>query len=234
MPARLHRADRLDELVRHLRDRPGSTAADLAAALGVSGRSIFRDLDHLRDRGYPIEGDRGRGGGLRLRGNWGIGRVLLAREEALATLLALAVSERLGLPMFARDLARARRRVVDAFPADERRRLAPLRERIFVGPPASPAVRASYATADAAAARALQAAFVDERVVTLGYRAAGQASAARVVEPHALLVNLPAWYLIAIDRGRGASVVAMDERFRARPREMVSDLVSLGVPVEQL
>lgn len=243
-PARPSRVDRLDLLVRLLRDRPGTTAGDLAEELGVGVRSIFRDLDHLRDRGYPIEADRGRGGGLRLRGNWGLGRITLAREEALGALLGLAVAERLGLPIFAGDIGRARRKIADAFPAEERRRLGPLRERIFIGAPASSAVRASYGAATPACARALQAAFVEERVVTAAYQAHGQDPRPRLLEPHALLVNVPAWYLIAVDLEREAvrtyrfdrisSVVVSDSHFRPRPRDMVADLVALGVPIEQL
>jgi predicted DNA-binding transcriptional regulator YafY len=146
----LHRLDRLDLLARTLRDRPGTTAADLARDLGVSVRSVFRDLEHLRERGYPIEADRGRGGGLRLHASWGLGKVLLSSEEALCTLLSLAIGERLNFPIFSPELARARKKIVDAFPTRERRTLAPLRERILVGPSASAAVRSSYRAPDAA------------------------------------------------------------------------------------
>src|SRR5690242_14609521 len=118
MPS-LQRVDRLDLLTRVLRDRPGITVAELARELGVSARSVFRDVDHLRERGYPIEADRGRGGGMRLHASWGLGRVLLSSEEALCTLLSLAISEKLAFPMFAADLARARKKIVDAFPTSE-------------------------------------------------------------------------------------------------------------------
>src|SRR3712207_4657799 len=99
-----NRADRLDLLARVLRDRPGVTAGDLARELGVSVRSVFRDVEALRERGYPIESARGRGGGLRLHPNWGLGRVLLSRDEALCALLGLAVAEKLGFPMFAAEV----------------------------------------------------------------------------------------------------------------------------------
>lgn len=105
----MQRVDRLDLLARMLRDRPGITVADLARELGVSARSVFRDLDHLRERGYPIEADRGRGGGVRLHSSWGLGKVLLSSEEALCTLLSLAISERLSFPMF-RHMCRRRGR----------------------------------------------------------------------------------------------------------------------------
>ena len=230
------RADRLDLLARIVGDRPGTTARELAFELELSVRTVFRDLDALRDRGLPLESSRGRGGGLRLHPNWGIGRVLLSRDEALGTLLALAVSEKLGFPMFAPELARARRRIVDAFPGAERRRIAPLRERIFVGAAASAAVRRSYGEPAAAVARRLQAAFVDERVVRAEYVKEGGAGSVRRLEPHALLINWPAWYLLAWDGAREAPRTFRFDRFTAidierdsfRPR--ARELMRAAVP----
>lgn len=229
------RADRLDLLTRTLRDRPGITAAQLARDLGVSQRSVFRDLDHLRDRGWPIEADRGRGGGLRLHHSWGLSRVLLSSEEALCTLLSLAISEKLSFPMFAADVGRARKKIVDAFPSAERRRIGPLRERVFIGRPASPAVAGSYAAPDQAVMRRLQVAFVRELVVRCDYRKETGESTARRLEPHALLINWPAWYLMAFDHLRGAprmfrfdrfhAVDVEDQTFRPRPRDFAEKFV---------
>lgn len=229
------RTDRLDLLARVLRDRPGTTAGELAAELGVSIRSIFRDLDALRERGFPIESSRGRGGGLRLHPNWGLGRVLLSRDEALCTLLGLAVAEKLGFPMFAPELARARRKVADAFPAAERRRIAPLRERILIGGAASAEVRRSYRDPATAPMRRLQAAFVEERVVRAEYLKEGGVSTRRRLEPHALIINWPAWYLLAHDLEREQSrTFRLDrfvhvedgaETFRPRPRQFFQEMV---------
>jgi len=227
----MNRLDRLDLLTRVLRDRPGITVADLARELGISTRSVFRDLDHLRERGYPIEADRGRGGGVRLHASWGLGKVLLSTEEALCTLLSLAISEKLGFPMFASDLSRARKKIVDAFPTAERKRIAPLRERIFIGRPASNAVRGSYRAPTPQVMRQLQVAFVREVVVRADYvKESGEASTRRV-EPHALLITWPAWYLLGFDHLRDEPRTFRFDRFqnvvteettsfRPRPREM--------------
>jgi predicted DNA-binding transcriptional regulator YafY len=238
------RTDRLDLVTRMLKDRPGITAGDLARELEVSVRSVFRDLDLLRDRGYPIESARGRGGGLRLHGNWGVGRVLLSREEALCTLLGLAVAERLRFPMFASEVGRSRRRIADAFPSTERRRIAPLRERIFIGAPASSAVRNSYAEPSVAPMRQLQVAFVEERLVRATYVKEGGELSVRRLEPHALLINWPAWYLLAHDDGRGgprtfrldrfASVEMEAATFRPRPRDVIRDLEAAGVRLDRV
>jgi predicted DNA-binding transcriptional regulator YafY len=232
------RIDRLDLLARMLRNRPGITAAELARELGVSIRSVFRDIDHLRERGIPVESSRGRGGGLRVHARWGLANVLLSRDEALCTLLALAVSEKLGFPMFAPEVARSRRKIGDAFPDAERRRLGPLRERIFIGKTASAAVRASYAAPDVGPMRRLQAAFVDQRVVDAVYVKESGERSVRRLEPHALVINWPAWYLMAQDHSRGqprtfrfdrfASVEIQSETFIPRPRDVARDLLQAG------
>ena len=232
------RADRLDLLARILRDRPGITARDVAEQLDVGVRSVFRDIQRLRERGVPIEASRGRGGGLRIPSSWGLGRILLSTEEALCTLLGLAVNEKLGFPMFAEEVSRARRKVVDAFPASERKRLGPLRERVFIGAPASAAVRASYVSPQRAPMRQLQAAFVAERVVRAIYRNERGEASERRLEPHALVINWPAWYLLAWDDARrGARTFRFDrfvsvsvdaEGFRPRPRDVAAELLNDG------
>ncbi len=234
---RIDRLDRLDVLARVIRDRPGITAADLARDLGVSVRSIFRDLAHLRDRGYPVDADRGRGGGVRLHSSWGLGKVLLSTEEALGTLLSVAVSEKLSFPMFEGDLSRARKKIVDAFPAFERRKLAPLRERIFVGPSASRSVRESWREPNRAVMRRFQLAFVQGRVVRAEYVKQGGERSVRTLEPHAVSINWPAWYLLAYDYLRNeprtfrfdrfeSAHIADGQTFRPRPHEIAMAVLS--------
>jgi predicted DNA-binding transcriptional regulator YafY len=232
----MQRIDRLDLVTRVLRDRPGITVAELARELDVSARSVFRDLDLLRERGYPIEADRGRGGGVRLHASWGLGRVLLSSEEALCTLLSLAISEKLSFPMFSSEVSRARKKIVDAFPTSERKKIAPLRERIFIGRTASTNVRSTYAMPDGAVMRRLQVAFVREAIVRADYvKETGEMSTRRL-EPHAMLINWPAWYLLGFDYLRNEPrtfrfdrfrLVELEEHgtFRARPREIATALL---------
>ena len=55
------RADRLLALMEALRSRPISTAGELAAALEVSVRTVYRDVDALVRTGAPIRGEAGVG-----------------------------------------------------------------------------------------------------------------------------------------------------------------------------
>lgn len=57
----MRRADRLMKLIRHLRNGDLHRAADLAVAMEVSLRTIYRDMDTLAASGVPIEGERGTG-----------------------------------------------------------------------------------------------------------------------------------------------------------------------------
>ncbi|MDX2183870.1 MAG: WYL domain-containing protein [Gemmatimonadaceae bacterium] len=227
------RSERLDLLTRRLADAPGMTAGALAEDLGVSARTLARDLRHLRDRGVPVEASRGRGGGLRLPPRWGLGRVSLAADEGLSILVALAVVDQLGLPIFGQALGRARRRLAAAFPADDRRRLAPLRERIIVGRAASPAVAATYTATSPAVRRPLERGFAECRLLRTTYVRPDGRQSDRVIEPHALLVNWPAWYVVSHDHARGATrtfrvdrftaIAVLDTRFTPRPRDLLRD-----------
>jgi predicted DNA-binding transcriptional regulator YafY len=241
---RLSRTDRLDMLARLLRDRPGATSSELARELNVSQRSCFRDIETLRERGLPVESSRGRGGGLRVNSSWGVSRVLFSRDEALSVLLGLAIAEKVGFPLFASDIRKVRSTITDAFPSRERRRLGPLRDRIFVGAAASPKVRDSYRPPALTPMRAVESAFIDERLLRVEYIREDGAVSERSVEPHALVINAPAWYLLAHDLSRGGARTFRldrvrvarqeDQQFRARPRELIAELERAGVNLERL
>lgn len=61
----------------------------LADEFGVSRRTLTRDIALLRDRGLPVDADRGRGGGVRVASTWGVGRLTLDYREAVDLLVSL-------------------------------------------------------------------------------------------------------------------------------------------------
>jgi predicted DNA-binding transcriptional regulator YafY len=208
------RLNRLDELAGLLKSRDFVTVAELAAELGVSLRTVSRDLALLRDKGTPIEADRGRGGGLRLKRNWALGRVHLSPEESIDLLLSLAIAERLNSALFQR-LPAIRRKIVAAFAHGYQQKVRDLRRRILVGQPASQAVLATFSEPAPGSLSRIAEAFFNMRVLTLDYIDQHGNVSRREVEPQFLYLNTPVWYLLGWDRLRGAVRFFRVDRIRA-------------------
>jgi predicted DNA-binding transcriptional regulator YafY len=201
--ADMSRLDRLEQLKGLLKSREHVTAAALAEEMGVSLRTLNRDLDVLRGQGVPIESDRGRGGGLRLQRAWTLGRVHLSAEEAIDLLLSIAIAERMNSPLLLQELAPIKRKIVGAFSESYQAKIRTLRKRILVGQPASAAVMASF-TPPARALPSIAEAFFNMRCVTITYADQNGVTTERDIEPHFLYLNVPVWYLLVWDRLRGA------------------------------
>ena len=198
---RLHR---LEEIKGVLKAREHVTAARLAAERGVSRRTLNRDLEILRDSGVPIESDRGRGGGLRLQRNWAIGRLHLSPVEAIDLLLSIAVAERMNSPLLLQQLAPIKRKIVSAFSESYQPKIRSLRNRILVGRPASEQVVGSFSAPRRGALAGVAEAFFNMRCMTIDYVDQAGVITTRDIEPQFLYLNVPVWYILALDRLRGA------------------------------
>ncbi len=195
------RLERLEELKGLLRSRDHVTVAALADELGVSLRTLHRDLDVLRGQGVPIESDRGRGGGLRLHRAWSLGRLHLSAEEAIDVLISIAVAERMNSPLLLQRLGAIRRKIVAAFSEGYQTRIRELRKRILVGRPASAKVLASFVPPPRAFP-GLADAFFHQKCVRITYPDQRGATTEREIEPQFLYLSVPVWYLLAWDRLR--------------------------------
>ncbi|HJT15453.1 MAG TPA: WYL domain-containing protein [Dongiaceae bacterium] len=206
---------RLEELKGLLKAREHVTAAELAAELGVSLRTLNRDLALLRDGDVPIESDRGRGGGLRLQRNWALGRLHLSPAEAIDLLLSIAIAERMNSPLLLQQLQAIKRKIVAAFSESYQAKIRSLRKRILVGAPASERVVASFAPPQRGALGGIAEAFFDSRCIAIDYMDQNGVTTSREVEPQFLYLNVPVWYLLAWDRLRGAIRFFRIDRIRA-------------------
>jgi len=214
------RLRRLEELKALLKTYEHITAADLSSELGVSLRTLSRDLEVLRDAGVPIESDRGRGGGLRLQRNWSLGRLHLSPEEAIDLLLSVAIAERMNSPLLLQQLAPIKRKIVAAFSEGYQAKIRSLRKRILVGRPASDAVVASFSPPQRKPLAGIADAFFNMRCIAIEYVDQNGAITSRDVEPQFLYLNVPVWYLLAWDRLRAAVRYFRVDRIRSvRPLE---------------
>jgi len=193
---------RLEAVKALLADRDVTTVGDLAADLGVSMRTVQRDLVALRDLGMPIESDRGRGGGIRLEPGWSLGRVHLNESEALGMLLSLTIAEKIGSPLLLDDLRSVRRKVSAAFAPAQSHRIRALRRRVLVGGPASDRVLTTYTPPQASITQGLMRAFLYQHVASIRYQDQSGTVTDREIETQYLYYNLPVWYALAWDRLR--------------------------------
>jgi predicted DNA-binding transcriptional regulator YafY len=229
------RLRRLEELKGLLKAREHVTASELADELGVSLRTLNRDVDLLRESGVPVESDRGRGGGLRLQRNWSLGRLHLRREEAIDLLLSMAIAERMNSPLLLQQLASVRRKIVAAFSEGYQANIRSLRKRILIGAPASQAVMSSFTPVTHRGLTDIADAFFNMRCVRIGYIDQKGDLTTREVEPQFLYLNMPVWYLLSWDRMRKAvrnfridrikSVTPLGATFRlADPKPFLADV----------
>lgn len=216
----MHRSDtndrlaRLDHIEARLKSGDPLVLADLAAELGVSRRTLSRDIALMRARGVPVEADRGRGGGLRLNARWGAGRLALGYSEAIDLMITLAVAEQMESPLFLANLASIRQKLVASFGPAQREQVQRLKSRILVGMHASPPIHQSLSPVDSVAISRLHRAFVERRQLHITYHAPERAPMVRLIEPHFLHFNAPVWYALCWDHLRGAVRTLRCDRIR--------------------
>lgn len=225
----IDRLRRLELLAVQLKQDGLCTIKDLAQTHNVSERTIARDLQLMRDQGLPIDADRGRGGGVRLDQNWGVGRLNLSYPEAVDLLISVAVAEQMNSPMFLANLGSVRRQLIASFSSSKRHRVSGLKSRILIGATASTFVQATFISTNERAIQALHQAFLDQRALLIRYKKESGEISKRKIEPHYLLLNYPVWYVLAYDHLRQSqrafrcdrllSGRISEDRFRLFPKE---------------
>ncbi|MDM7983021.1 MAG: WYL domain-containing protein [Maricaulis sp.] len=198
------RLRRLELLAAQLKQESLCTVKELAAQHGVSERTIARDLDLMREQGLPIDADRGRGGGVRLDRNWGVGRLNLAYHEAVDLLISIEVAERMNSPLFLANLGTVKRQLVASFSPERRHRIERLKSRILIGVTASTQVQSGFSAPPDPVVRHVHQGFIDQQRLAIRYRREDGAVSKREIEPHYLLLKYPVWYVIAMDGLRDA------------------------------
>jgi predicted DNA-binding transcriptional regulator YafY len=191
-----HRTLRLLSLMQGRRDWTGSALAD---RLGVSVRTLRRDVERLRELGYPVEAQPGVDGGYRLAAGASLPPLVLDDDEAVALTLGLQAAAAGAVAGMAESSVRALAKVAPVLPARLRRRVDALRAMTVPAPPWSdggPAVDPGLLVTIAQACRETQR-------LTFRYTRAGGEPTDRLVEPHRLVPLGRRWYLVAYDPSRG-------------------------------
>jgi predicted DNA-binding transcriptional regulator YafY len=175
------------------RDWPGD---ELANRLEVSGRTIRRDIERLRQLGYPVESLTGPAGGYRLAAGTAMPPLLLDDDEAIAIAVGLRTAARASVTGIEETAVRALVKLEQVLPNHLRRRVSALGAATFtLSMPGGPTVDPQHLTVIAAACR-------DSECLRFGYSARDGAETRRQVEPHSLVNLGRRWYLVAWDRDR--------------------------------
>jgi predicted DNA-binding transcriptional regulator YafY len=211
------RAERLMELSDLLRGRESTTVADLAAELGVSRRTLLRDLASLRERGLPITGEAGPGGGVRLEGDRGLAAVHLSLGEIVAIWLGARLSQAASDLPWGDAANSALTKLLGNLPVAKTRALKALCRRVIVGVPASAAIRAGAGSTPRELLGLFESAFSSGVGLGFQYTDREGNKTTRRVEPHGLLVESPVWYVLARDVDKSAPRMFRMDRI-ARPR----------------
>ncbi len=211
------RAERLLELAELLRGREATSVASLALELGVSRRTLLRDLASLRERGLPISGESGPGGGVRLEGDRGLRAVHLSLNEIVTLWLGARLSQAASDLPWGGAAASAMAKLASSLPLAKARALAALCRRVIVGRPASANIRALAATPPKELVALFEEAFTSGIGLGFHYRDRSGKATVRRVEPHGLLVETPVWYILGRDVDKGQPRMFRMDRI-AQPR----------------
>lgn len=183
---------KLLSLLQTRRDWPGG---ELAERLGVSGRTIRRDVERLRDLGYPVDAVTGPAGGYRLHAGTAMPPLLLDDDEAVAIAVGLRTAAGASVSGIEETSIRALVKLEQVLPSHLRRRVSALGSVVATLPASGPLVDPEALTTIASACR-------DRERLRFAYSSRDGQESRRHVEPHNLVNLGRRWYLVAWDCDR--------------------------------
>jgi predicted DNA-binding transcriptional regulator YafY len=169
---------------------------ELAARLEVSLRTLRRDVERLRDLGYPVEARSGVDGGYRLAPGASLPPLVLDDDEAVALTVGLQAAAQTAVAGMGEASVRALTKVVQVLPPRLRRRVDALRA-VTV-----PVAWSAVDTVDPRALTAVAQACRDTERLAFSYTAADGVRTDRSTEPFRLVALGRRWYLVAYDLDR--------------------------------
>ncbi|WP_067170217.1 helix-turn-helix transcriptional regulator [Microtetraspora niveoalba] len=196
---------RLLSLLQTPRDWSG---AELAERLGVSPRTIRRDIDRLRELGYAVDATAG-APGYRLGAGTGLPPLLLDDDEAVAVAIGLGTAAVSGVAGIEETSVRALAKLERVLPSRLRRRVGDLRS-------ATVPLAGRDAAVDPAVLTTIAAAVRDGESLRFDYRSHDGTGDRRTAEPYRLVNSGRRWYLVAWDTGRADWRTFRVDRLRLR------------------
>ena len=224
--------ERVLRLLGLLQQRPVWTGPELAERLGVTTRSIRRDVERLRHLGYPVQATQGVGGGYQLGRGKGLPPLLLDDAEAVAVAVSLRMAAGGTVSGASEAALRTLAKLDQVMPPRLRSEVRAIHD-------ATRTLDQGQVTVDGEALLRLARACRDTVRVRFDYEARDGTASARTVEPVGLVATGRRWYLMAYDVDRDdwrtfrldrlAEVEVTTWRFREREHEDPAEFVQRGV-----
>lgn len=205
----MRRADRLFQIVQHLRGGRLVTARQLSQWLEVSERTIYRDVADLQSTGVPIDGEAGVG--YILRQGFDLPPLMFTRDEIVALVAGARMVRAWGGASMARAALEALVKIETVLPERERTRIA----RTEIHAPSF-----EMAETDRERLDELERAVEQRQVLTIGYRDMLDAATSRDIRPLGLWFWGKVWTLVAwCELRRDFRVFRLDRITAMRPAE---------------
>jgi predicted DNA-binding transcriptional regulator YafY len=191
-------AARLLGVLSLLQARPQWSGPELSDELGVTVRTVRRDVDRLRQLGYPIEADTGVAGGYRLgAGGAAMPPLMLDREEAVAVAVCLRSTATESIAGGGEAAIRALGKLEQLLPSAVRRQV------VTIGAMTSRLGAAPVAVSPDVLVTLTRACRDGERL-RVRYRDSEGRQSERTLDPYRVVTTARRWYLVARDRDRVA------------------------------
>ncbi len=190
---------RHDAIVRSLRRNGTSTIDALADEVGASRRTVLRDINALRDQGYVIHSDVGRGGGVQLDPQSIQATAKLSVPEVFALLISVAAMRAAGNLPFSELADVGLAKIEKALPGDKVRDLRTFLDCLHIGKLSPQQNLSDMGKIDPELLPAFEVTFLGRHLIRFCYRDAKGSNTTREVEPQAMLILPPLWYLVGWD-----------------------------------
>jgi predicted DNA-binding transcriptional regulator YafY len=185
---------KLLSLLQTPREWPGS---ELAERLEVSLRTVRRDVERLRDLGYPVRATMGAIGGYKLVAGAAMPPLLLEDDEAVAIAVGLRTGAVQAVDGIEEASIRALAKLEQVLPSRLRQRVGAL------GAATEPMLAWERPTVAPETLTTVAGAITAHERLRFGYRSHDGTATDRLVEPHRLVSAGRRWYLVAFDSERG-------------------------------
>ncbi|OBF26858.1 YafY family protein [Mycobacterium sp. ACS4331] len=187
---------RILQLLGLLQSRRVWTGGELAERLGVTGRSVRRDIERLRELGYPVQASTGHGGGYQLGAGAALPPLLLDGDEAVAMAVCLRLAAGGSVAGISESALRALSKLDQVMPSRLRSQVAAVHDSTVT------LTNGVEATVDPETLMTLARACRDHEHIDLQYTAFAGEITQRRLEPYQLVTTGRRWYLLAFDRDR--------------------------------